>query len=140
MTISLNDYLSASGRYNERVKSSELTDILRTNARNLLERVNGLLAELGIDSVVVSSGFRPQSVNTNVPGAAKKSLHCACQAIDLNDDKAQTLGKTIAAHPNLLRKYELFLENLEHTKNKSSWVHLQHSPNMKDRPSRTFIP
>lgn len=134
--ITLNDYLTASGRYPERVNSQELTEELYDNARNLLERVNNCLADLGWEkSVTVSSGFRPSNVNAAV-GGAKRSAHMQCKAIDMVDDANQTLGKLALKSPEVLRKHGLFMENLLHT---PSWVHFD-CVNRKDRPSRTFIP
>lgn len=133
--ISLNDYLSASGKYPERVNSKELTPEYLKNAENLLERVNALLAELGVKSVKVSSGFRPNSAN-KAAGGATKSAHLRCMAVDLVDGKNQTLGKTLLKFPDLLRKHGLFMENILYT---SSWVHLDCVPR-KDRASRTFVP
>lgn len=138
--ITLKNYLSASGRYPERVNSAELTAEILENAENLLERVNAVLTELGITSVSISSGFRPASVNAITPGAAKKSLHTQCLAIDIIDDKAQSLGKALLAHPNLLRSNGLWLENLMSTVGKkSTWVHIDLGTR-KDRASRTFMP
>lgn len=136
--ITLKDYLTASGKYPDREKSSELTPEKLENAKKLLTAVNALLAEAGILSVSVSSGFRPLAANV-AAGGAKKSLHGTCLAIDLLDDKTQSLANKMT--PTLLRKYDLFMENEAYTKGKwTNWVHLQNSPNMLDRPSRRFVP
>lgn len=140
MPITLQNYLTASGRYPDRAKSSELTPEYLKNADNLLLAVNALLTELSWTKAVnVSSGFRP-SVANSAAGGAKKSRHRTCNAIDLVDDSNQTLGKLLLRFPDLLRKHGLFMENLLYTTSKTNWVHLQYSPEMKDRPSRTFIP
>ena len=138
INISLKDYLTASGKYPDRENSSELTPEKLDNEKKLLVAVNALLAEAGILSVSVSSGFRPQAANT-AAGGAKNSLHGTCLAIDLLDDKSQSLANKMT--PELLRKHDLFMENEAYTKGKfTNWVHLQKNPNMKDRPSRRFIP
>lgn len=138
--ISLSDYLTASGEYPEREKSPELTPELVSNANKLLKAVNSVLAELEVKFGKVSSGFRPAAVNASIGNAAKKSLHMQCLAIDLLDDKGQSLGKKLAANPELLRKYSLFLEDLESTKGKNSnWSHLDLGTRA-DRPSRIFKP
>jgi uncharacterized protein YcbK (DUF882 family) len=131
--INLKDYLTASGKYPDRETSSELTPQYIQNAIDLLERVNGLLEELKVKSAVVSSGYRPSSANASV-GGAKRSAHMRCQAIDLQDDAAQSLANKMT--PALLRKYGLFMENEAYTKN---WVHLD-TVQRADRPSRRFIP
>jgi hypothetical protein len=105
---------------------SELTPELKQNAKRLLETVHNLLADLAWSTPVkVSSGWRPQAVNAKVKGAAKKSLHQMCLAVDLMDDKTQTLGKLILSRPELLEKHGLWLEDLGATKGKfTNWVHL----------------
>lgn len=139
--LDLNSYLTASGSYPERATSKELTPDLIKNANRLLNLVNSLLAELGIGSVRVSSGFRPSGVNAQIVNAAKASLHQQCLAVDILDSKDQTLGKRIASRPDLLKKYNLFIEDLGSTKGQNTnWVHLDCSPTRPDRPSRMFKP
>jgi hypothetical protein len=130
----MSDYLTASGRFPERAKSGELSDEYITNANNLLTRVNALLQEIGIKQVKVSSGFRPTSAN-KAAGGAKKSSHTTCNAIDI-EDLGNRIGKLVVARPDLLRKHNLFVEDLKWT---PSWLHIDQA-NRKDRPSRTFIP
>jgi uncharacterized protein YcbK (DUF882 family) len=140
MSIQLTDYLTSSGSYPERAKSKELTPELLSNANKLLEKVNALFVELGVKSVKISSGFRTTEANSATPNSAKKSSHCLCKAIDLMDDKNQTLGKLVASKPDLLRKYGLFIEDLGSTKGKNSnWVHIDYA-DRSDRPNRSFKP
>lgn len=142
--ITLKDYLTASGAYPAREKSPELTPELLANAENLLKRVNSLLQELGVPMPKVSSGFRPSAVNAGIANAAKKSLHMSCSAIDMLDDKDQTLAKLIQkdAEENkrnsLLHKYGLWLEHPKHTIGKySTWCHLD-CGTRKERDIRVF--
>jgi len=140
VAISLRDYLTASGAYPERESSTELTPEFLLNATRLLKNVNSLLSDLGIQQVKISSGFRPASVNERVANAAKKSLHMQCLAVDILDDKNQTFASTFAANPDLLRKYNLFLESPVSTKGQNTnWSHLDMGAR-KDRPSRIFLP
>jgi uncharacterized protein YcbK (DUF882 family) len=140
MTILLNEYLTSSGSYPDRAKSKELTPELISNANKLLEKVNFLLNELGVTNVKISSGFRTSTANAGIANAAKKSAHMSCLAIDVIDDKDQTLGKLVASKPELLRKYGLMIEDLGSTKGKNSnWVHLD-CVDRTDRPSRSFKP
>lgn len=112
----------------------QLTEEFKENAKILLFRVNNLLNELGIDSGTTSSGWRPPEINANTPNAAKKSAHMECKAIDILDDKDQTLAKLIQSKPELLQKYQLWMENPESTKGKNTnWCHLD----FKDRPEHT---
>lgn len=134
--INLKDYLTASGKYLNRETHKELTDEYKDNAIELLNKVNKLLQELNISKVEISSGFRPSEVNAGIPNAAKKSLHMTCKAVDILDNKEQDLGKLILENSNLLTKYGLWLEDLDHTK---GWVHLDNGTR-RDRPVRVFKP
>jgi len=133
--ITLKDYLTASGDYPAREKSSELTPEIVSNANKLLEKVNALLADLGITKVKVSSGFRPLSVNTTVKNAAKKSHHTTCNAIDIVDDSKQSLSLKLLKDADdnkqnsLLAKHGLYMEHPQHTIGKNTnWTHLQQIP------------
>lgn len=140
MTITLKEYLTASGSYPDRQNHKELTPEFLTNAERLLKAVNGMLDELGIKSAKVSSGFRPSEVNARVKSASKKSLHMQCLAIDILDDKKQTLATMFATNADKMRKYGLWLESPVHTKGQNTnWVHTDVG-NRTDRTSRIFIP
>lgn len=133
--INLEDYISASGKYPERLNSEELTKTIKDNAVVLLNKVNQLLQELGITNVKVSSGFRPSAVNAKVKGAAKKSLHMSGRAVDIYDPEHEIMHK-ILARPDLLKKYDLWLEAPECT---PSWTHLDNGTRT-ERPLRVFKP
>jgi uncharacterized protein YcbK (DUF882 family) len=132
--ISLEDFITASGKYKERLKSEELTQDVKNNGEKLLNRVCQLLKELGINKAVVSSGFRPSSINGKIKGAAKKSLHMLGKAIDLADVDGK-LYKAISSKPELLKKYGLWLEHKDDT---PTWVHLDMSSLRTDREVRIF--
>lgn len=132
--IKLEDYITASGKYKDRLDSPELTEEVKDNAVILLNKVNQLLDELKIKNVEVSSGFRPSAVNAKTKGAAKKSLHMTGCAIDILDIDNK-LGKLILSQPNLLHKYGLWLEDIAAT---PTWVHLDMSTKRKDRELRIF--
>ena len=139
--ITRKQYLTANGQYPERELDRALTPDLLDNCGTLLSAVNFLLTELGVEKATVTSGFRPSTVNIHLANASKKSLHQFCLAIDLADDKDQTLGNSIATRPDLLRKYGLFIEDLNSTRGKNTnWVHLDISPTRPDRPTRMFKP
>lgn len=130
--IDLQSYLTASGSYPDRAKSPEITPELLQNAKNLLKKVNALLNDLDITKAHVTSGFRPSAVNASTKGAAKKSHHTTMNAIDIADDKAQTLANKLMkdAEDNkansLLAKHGLYMEHPQHTLGKNSgWLHLQ---------------
>jgi enoyl reductase-like protein len=102
--ISLNDYLTSSGRYPERAKSPELTPELLAAAQDYVDTANAFFNDLGVQPPPFSSGFRPKSVNAKIANAATLSGHTLCIAGDYEDDKNQSLGKKIIARPDLLRK------------------------------------
>jgi len=127
--ITIDDYLM--GR-SEKYKS-EYSEEIKQNALILINKVNQLLKDLGIDKVTVSSGWRPPSLNATIKGAAAKSAHTVGMAVDLHDKDYELYNK-IAARPDLLKKYDLWLEDKEKTK---SWCHLDFKTRA-DRPSRIF--
>lgn len=140
--ITLKEYLTSSGKYPDRLTSKELTAELLSNASELLSKVRLMLTEIGYQAPLeVSSGFRPSTVNKAIATASKTSLHQTCLAIDLMDDRQQSLGKLLASKPAMLKKYGLFIEDLDSTKGKlTNWVHLDASPTRTDRPTRMFKP
>lgn len=144
--ITLEDLLTSSGKYRERLQSNELTTDLKDNGVMLINKVNQLLKDLKIKRAEVTSGFRPSDVNSKIPNAAKRSLHQQCKAVDILDDEHQTLAKLIQkdAEDNkensLLAKYGLWLEHPDNTKGKNTnWVHLDCGVR-SDRPVRVFKP
>lgn len=138
--LTLKRYLTADNKYPDRETHVELNDEIKKNAEDLLKRVNALLIDLGIDKVSVSSGFRTSAVNANTPGSAKKSAHMTGRAVDLVDDKNQTICKKILAKPELLKKHGLWMEDPAHTIGRNTnWCHLD-VVDRKDRPIRVFKP
>lgn len=135
--IILQDYITSSNRYPKRAESEELTDQVKSNAEELLKRVNALLKELGVSKVSISSGFRPSDVNNKITNAAKRSAHQSGEALDILDDKNQTLCKKITKE--LLEKYDLYREDSDYTIGKNdNWVHLQTRPTKSGK--RIFQP
>jgi hypothetical protein len=119
---------------------TEFTQELLLNATIFLEKVNALLWNLGIKTADVSSGWRPAAVNSNVANAAKRSLHMTCKAIDIKDDKSQSLANKILIKPELLKSFDLWLEDPAATRGKNTnWVHLDIGVRT-DRPLRMFKP
>ena len=107
----------------------EMTDVIRSNAKELLFRVNGLLNDLNWkDEAKVTSGWRPRSINKAV-GGAPSSHHLYGRAIDIADP-GQKLALAILKNPDLLIDYELWIENPKYT---PTWVHLD----MGTRPERS---
>jgi hypothetical protein len=141
--ISLKDYLTASGSYPDREKNPELNQELLNNASNLLDKVNKLLEELQISKVRVSSGFRPSTVNASISGAAPKSNHTKCMAVDIIDTKDQSIANKLEqdfiknGDNSILVRHGLYMESPKNTIGKNTnWVHLQTKPTKR----RIFIP
>lgn len=129
--ISLKDWITSSNTYPERER--ELTEEIRANAAILMGKISLLLEALAIPGVVVSSGFRPPSVNAKIKNAAKASSHMTGKAVDFADIDGK-LKELIRSHPELLRKLGLFMEDPKST---PTWVHLDFATR-DDRPSRIF--
>lgn len=120
--------------------ASELTQDIINNATKLVAIINNFLNELGVEEVQVTSGWRPATVNAGISNAAKRSYHMNGLACDLLDNKNQDLAKLIASNPDLLRKYNLFLESPQATQGKNTnWAHIDLGTR-SDRPSRIFNP
>lgn len=92
----------------------------KSNAIDLIKRVNNLLIALQIPSVEVSSGWRPLAVNMRA-GGAKRSLHMSGKAVDLRDPRPGHLKTLIAQNPTVLLDYGLWMEDPEAT---PTWCHL----------------
>lgn len=145
--ITLDDWITSSGRYPERAKSPELTEEIKTEAQKTLDAVNALLNEIGwTDAVSISSGFRPSGANA-AAGGAKRSAHMTGLALDIFQPKVRNLlGEKIRELQNeqgrsgILGQYGLMMEALEFTVGKNSnWVHLDRVKRGA-RPSMEFRP
>jgi hypothetical protein len=136
--LTLNDYLTSSGKYPERANHVECTPEIKDKALDLMTKVNSCLLELGIHNAKASSGFRPSDVNKKTKNAAGKSNHMDADAIDLEGPQ---LGKMLQAdyekkkENSLLVKHGLYLEHPNYTK---SWTHLQDEAPKSGK--RVFIP
>lgn len=106
----------------------------KTNALDLIKRVNNLLIALQWGLITVTSGWRPLAVNQKA-GGAPRSLHMKAKAVDLSD-KDGTLNSTILKRPELLLDYGLWMENRQFT---PTWCHLDCGIR-PDRNPRVFNP
>lgn len=113
--------------------AQDYSDQIAANAVDLLSRVASLLAELNIQTVRISSGWRPYSVNNKTPGASPYSWHISGKAVDLLDREGTIYGQ-IAARPELLAKYDLWMED---RKSAPTWTHLDTGKRIS-RPVRIF--
>lgn len=133
--LTLNDLITASGKYPERLRSGELTQDVLDNLNKLLDTVNPFLAEIGLKIAKVSSGFRPSEVNSALPNSAKKSLHMIGKAVDLEDADG-SLDALIESRDDLKKKYGLWQESPASTK---GWSHIDIGTRSA-REKNTFLP
>lgn len=111
------------------------------NYNELVPKINQLLECFYIDNPEASrrpcnSGYRPSQINATVPGAAKKSSHMVCAAIDLGDND-ELFGKWCMNNFEKVKELGLYMESLDTTHAKpSKWVHLQ----IKKTNSNPFHP
>lgn len=106
-----------------RDKQAPLTGLMEVNLKKLLQAVNKLRAAYN-KPMIVSSGYRPAAINATIPGAAKKSNHMACLAVDFADRDGK-LAEYCLNNLKLLEEFGLWMEDPAHTK---GWVHLQRVP------------
>ena len=119
---------------------------LRHNAAITIDLANRLLVLAKLAGVtletsprtgsIVTSGWRPPAINAGTPGAAPRSKHLACQAVDLFDPDGDldewlmTMGGRKA-----LEDLGLWIEHPAATK---GWCHLQTVPPRSG--NRVFYP
>ena len=138
--ISLADYyMGRADQYGD-----ELTDDTRLNAEETVKRVNELLALLLAHDVplsrnphtgsLLSSGWRPRTVNAAIHGAAVNSKHMTGQACDLYDPDGD-IDEWCMENQDKLDDCGLWLEHPSATK---GWCHVQVVPPRSGR--RVFFP
>lgn len=102
------------------------------NATTLAQRCNALMSQFGM-SRKISSGYRPAKINARTPGAAPKSNHIICAAVDFADPNGR-LGNFCLAKLDFLEKIGLWLEHPVDTFEQkpdgtiSRWCHVQIYP------------
>lgn len=125
--------------------SLQLGTDLRRNAARTVEAANAMLvlakaAGVSLEAsprtgTIVSSGWRPADINAATPGAAARSLHMTCEAIDLYDPDGDLDDWLLASADTVLRDLGLWLEHPAATK---GWAHVQTRPPRSGR--RVFYP
>lgn len=122
-----------------------LSTDLRRNAARTVEVTNALLvlakgAGVTLEASprtgsIVTSGWRPPDINAATPGAAVRSLHMTCEAVDLYDPAGDLDDWLLASADTVLRDLALWLEHPAATK---GWAHVQLRPPHSRR--RVFYP
>lgn len=124
-----------------------LSTAMRANAARTIQIADKLLvlAKLagvtletipGTDGSIVTSGWRPPDVNAATPGAAVKSMHLSCEAIDLYDPDGD-LDDWLMSDGGQRAMADLGLWH-EHPSCTKGWAHVQTRPPRSGR--RTFYP
>lgn len=140
--ISLTDYFM--GRRESH--PTEMTPEIQANAVRTVDLVNRFLAIARSHGVtfelhprtksIVSSGWRPPTLNATVPGAAFRSLHMSAQAIDIFDPDGDL--DEFCMSPSGMKALEEIGLWLEHPAATKGWCHLQTRPPRSGR--RFFYP
>jgi len=112
--------ISAAEVLKNRIKLDQLSTEQSNNLQLLLTRVNKLLAGYEVP-VIVSSGYRSPALNASTAGAALKSYHLQCAAVDIADADAK-FWAYCAQHLAKCKQLGLWLEDKRWT---PTWVHLQ---------------
>jgi len=107
----------------DKTNATEYSQEISDNLDKLLVALNKFRSAFG-KPMTVSSGWRPPSVNANVPGAAKKSNHMLGLACDFKDIDG-SLDAFCATNLKLLESCGLYLEDPKST---PGWCHLQCVP------------
>ena len=106
-----------------RDKQWPITPEMEQNLTKLLEALNKFRQAYGIP-MNVSSGYRPEAINSQIPNAAKKSNHMVCLAADFHDVDGK-LKAFCLVNFSLLEKCGLWMEDPGST---PTWCHLQAVP------------
>lgn len=117
---------------------ADYTQEISDNLDKLLVIMNQIRSAYGI-SMTVNSGWRPPSINSNTPGAAKHSKHMLGLACDIADPDGSLWAWTIN-NLQLMKDLGIFMEHKWWTSSDSSggWVHYQLSPSNSGK--RIFVP
>jgi uncharacterized protein YcbK (DUF882 family) len=116
-----------------RDKAHPLDQECQENLQKLLTAVNLLRKHYG-KPMFVSSGYRPAAINAKVKGAAKKSNHMICAAVDFRDVDRK-LSEFCMKNLHILEACGLWLEDPAAT---PTWLHVQIYPPRSGR--RVFKP
>lgn len=115
------------------------SEALLRNADETVYRANLLLsryyqAQPDAERTKVTSGYRPAAINAQTPGAAQRSKHMTCQAVDLADPDGD-LDEWCMANVIALEQIGLWQEHPSATK---GWCHVQIVPPKSGK--RVFYP
>lgn len=116
-------YFTRSELTHNRDKEFPLTSEQEENLTKLTEVLNKVREAYG-KSLIISSCYRPSSINASV-GGAKKSNHMACLAADIAD-KDGVFTSWVMSNLDLLKS--LGVQAIEDPKYTVGWTHIQIVP------------
>lgn len=106
-----------------RDKAFPITPEMSDNLDKLIAALNPIRVAFG-KPLVISSGYRPSSINSSV-GGAKSSAHMMCQAVDIVD-KDGKLAEWILQNLTFVKECGILgVEDPRYTK---GWLHLSTRP------------
>ncbi len=117
------DILSSSGKFPDRPAKYPPGPSTVANAIDLSERLNRLMLYWE-RPIILTSGYRPAAINSQVKGAALKSHHIVCAAADISDEDGALDAFCMSDLP-MLEHLGLWLEHPDST---PGWCHLQLLP------------
>lgn len=103
----------------------------------LIEQLNFIRIPLEIyksSGTIITSGWRPPTINENIPTAAPRSKHITGQACDIYDPEGD-IDEWLMANLPVLESIGLWMEHPLATK---TWTHLQTVPPKSGK--RVFFP
>ena len=112
---------------------SDYTPEISSNLDSLLVPMNQVRTIYG-KPMMVTSGWRPPSINASTPGAAKHSKHMVGLACDISDLDG-SLWTWVLARLDLMQSLGLYFEDKRWT---PSWCHFQLGPPASGK--RIFVP
>lgn len=140
MIITVSDYIN--GR--DDLYPNEYTLGIKAAAELTVEAVNGLLKKLEaagvkleihpVNRTVISSGWRPPQINSQVKGAAVRSKHMTAQACDLYDPDG-TIDDWLMDNQPAMEEMGIWSE---HPSASKGWAHVQIVPPSSKK--RIFYP
>lgn len=117
----------------DKTYASDYTEEVSDNLDKLLIPLNKIRDAYG-QAMVCTSGWRPESLNAGVPGAAKKSKHIIGLAADFSDPDGKLMN-WVLENLDMMKKLNIYMEDFRWT---NSWVHFQLGPPVSGH--RIFIP
>ena len=108
------------------LRANEARTVETANALLVLAKTAGVTLEASPRTgSIVSSGWRPPDINGATPGAALRSLHMQCLALDLFDPDGDLDDWLLSVADTVLKDLGLWMEHPAATK---GWAHVQLRP------------